>query len=101
MKLIFSLIFLLSQTVWSRDIIVIDHIQNNQTALLVKKILITKFQIPEKLIQINRQNLACDESKDAILHLCVDKDGNMEIKKINKYILKNAFNVFLDQNQKG
>lgn len=99
MKLIFSL-FLFSQITWGREIIIIEHIQNNETASMLKNILVTKFQLPEALIKIRSQVDACSIQTDAILHLCVQKDGELEIKKINKYVLKSAFNIFFDLNEK-
>jgi hypothetical protein len=82
----------------ARDIIIIEHIQNNETAQLVKKILMNKFQLPDRLITINLKTETCSIQNEAILHLCVLKNGELEIKKINKYVLKTAFNVFLDEN---
>ena len=104
MKLIFSILFsfyLFTGRSLGRDIVVIEHIQNSETAKIVKNILINKFQLPEILIQTSSQNDACTVHSDAILHLCILKNGELEIKKINNYILKSAFNIFFDQNEKS
>ncbi len=99
MKLIFSFIIvfsLSSKMAVARDIISIEHLQNIETAILVKNILHTKFKIPEPLIKISSQNNKCSDKTDAILQLCILKNGELIIKKINKYVLKNSFNIFLE-----
>jgi hypothetical protein len=102
MKLIFKALLLsviFTQKTYAREIIVIEHIQNDVTAKMVKNILIKKFQLPERLIRINSRLNTCSIQSDAILHLCVQKSGEMEIIKINTYVLKSAFNVFLNQQE--
>jgi hypothetical protein len=100
MKLIFSfLVLFIVSSAWCRDIILIEHIENQETAKLVKKILITKFQIPEKLIQTTGIKNQCSIQTEAILHLCILKDGELEIKKMNKYILSRSFNIFINQSE--
>jgi hypothetical protein len=100
MKLIFSALLtslLISQNLAAREIILIEHLDNSEVAKIVKNILITKFQMPDQLIQISAQENTCSEHTEAILHLCILKNGELEIKKINRYVLKTAFNIFLDK----
>lgn len=103
MKLTFNIVLFavlaFSQAARAREIIVIEHIQNNETASMVKNILIKKFQLPASLIKIYGLTNNCSEKSDAIVQLCVLKNGELEIKKINRYVLKSAFNIFLDQKE--
>jgi hypothetical protein len=100
MKLIFSALItylLISQNLSAREIILIEHLDNSEVAKIVKNILIKKFQMPDQLIQVSAQDSVCSEHTEAILQLCVLKNGELEIKKINKYVLKTAFNIFLEK----
>lgn len=103
MKLIFKLIITASiifpNLVFSRDVILIEHIDNQDTANLVKQILTNKFQIPKNLIKIYGQESKCTEKTDAILQLCILRNSELEIKKIDRYVLNTAFNIFLEQKE--
>lgn len=103
MKLVFNIFFItllaFSHAVSAREIIIIEHIDNKETALMVKNILLRKFQLPETLIKVYAQANNCSEKSDAILQLCVLRNGELEIKKINRFVLKSSFNIFLDQKE--
>jgi hypothetical protein len=36
------------------------------------------------------------KTSDAIMQLCLKKNGEMEIVKINKFVVENTFRVFLE-----
>lgn len=88
---------LINCNTWAREIFVIEHTNQIEVAKMTKKILINRFQIPESLIQIRNAN--CNDKSEAILQLCILNNGELEIKKINKYVLNNAFNIFLDKKE--
>ena len=97
MKVLFSFLLLVNVEVWAREVIIIEHVKNESTAEVVKNILINKFQIPTQLIQVKGVLDNCNDKSEAILQLCIMPNGTLEIKKINKYVLQNAFNVFLEK----
>jgi hypothetical protein len=102
MKLIFSILltFLLRNScAQARDVVVIEYIKNIESALVTKKILINTFQFPDHFIHIYKQETSCSNKTSAIVQLCILENGELEIRKINQYVLKNSFGIFLDKNE--
>ena len=99
MKLIFSLLFsLISHYSYSRDIIVIENAAGDDLGQLVQTILIKKFNLPKELIALRQNKKQCSEQSDAIVLLCINSNEDLEIKKMNSFIVKNSLGVFLNQN---
>lgn len=81
----------------ARDIIVIENQASIAEGELVKKILNKKFHLPNELIELRMTKLACEKNPEAIIHLCIEKNGELKIAKINQYVVKNSLGSFLNQ----
>lgn len=106
MKLIFRTLLFLSFLlggceVKSREVILIENIGADEVGKLLESILIKKFNLPRELISLRNKSLHCSVNKDAIIHLCLLANGELEIKKINHYVVKNSLGVFLNQAEEG
>jgi hypothetical protein len=95
MKLIFSLIFFVSLQSYARDVILIENEASADEGILLRKILMEKFHFPQELIT-TREKTLCTVKSEAIIHLCLKRDGELEIKKVNQYVVKNSLGVFLN-----
>lgn len=107
MKLIFKTIFLvmitlqcISSTVLCRDIVLIENRGPMETGVLLKTILMDKYHFPANIITLRATGQDCQKKSDSIIHLCIDKNGELEIKKINEFIVQNSLSVFLNQSDK-
>lgn len=94
MKLIFSLLFI-SQS-YARDVILIENRAGIEEAQMVMKVLEQKFNIPRKLITVRNIANNCSKDSDAIMHLCVSENAEMEIVKMNKFVVEKTLRVFLE-----
>lgn len=84
---------------FARDIILIENQASLEEGQLLKKILNKNFRLPLELITIKNINQDCENKTDAIVHLCLLKNGELEIKKINHYVVKNSLSVFADDGE--
>lgn len=97
MKLICSfLILTLSASALSRDIILVENLASKEEGQLLVRIMETKFNIPKNLVtyQIKKQ---CSGKTEAIMHLCLKEDGELEIIKVNRFVVKNSLSAFFDE----
>jgi hypothetical protein len=105
MKLIFKFIlpFCLAttivRTVYSREVILIENRSSKTDGELLRKILVKKFNLPIELIVLRNIGTDCELHTESIIHLCLDKNGNLEIRKFNKYIVENSLGVFFNQEE--
>jgi hypothetical protein len=104
MKLIYRmlipiLLFSKLPLAYSRDIILIENMATIKEGELIKKILKNKFHIPEELITLRNISTQCEISSEAIIQLCMNEEGELIIKKMNQYIVKNSLGVFLNQTE--
>jgi hypothetical protein len=83
--------------VYARDIILIENLADGQSGLLLQNILIKKFHLPRELMTLKNISDACEAKTEAIIHLCLQKDGTLQVKKFNDYVVKNSLGVFLNQ----
>ncbi|MFA6237671.1 MAG: hypothetical protein WC635_10125 [Bacteriovorax sp.] len=83
----------------SREIILIENMASKSEGELLAKILIKKFNLPKELITLRNTNQECENKSDAIIHLCMLPDGELQIRKMNQYVVKNSLGVFLNQNE--
>jgi hypothetical protein len=98
MKLFFSLILLLTISInaYGRDIILISFDKHEEKALVVQKILLNKFSIPKKLIQLKRSKRPCDKKIMAVMHICISDKNEMLIPVIDKDSIS-SFKVFFEE----
>lgn len=81
---------------FSRDVILIENLADNESGKMLLNIVQKKFHIPRKLITYRSVNKECMKTSDAIMQLCLKKNGEMEIVKINRAVIENTFRVFLE-----
>ncbi len=99
-SLLFALFFILfSVQLEAREIVLIENLATLSEGEVLKKILITKFHLPKELITLKHTNTACEARSEAVIHLCLQSDGELVIKKMNQYIVKNSLGVFLNQEE--
>jgi hypothetical protein len=104
MKLIFNISLLccliFSSTIASaREIILIENLATSSEGDLLVNILVKKFRLPKELITLRNTNLPCETKSDAIIHLCLEANGELQVKKMNQYVVKNSLGVFLNQGE--
>lgn len=102
MKLIFSLclaafILIPLREACCRDIILVENGASHDTGLLLRKILENKFQLPRKLITLKNIQGHCDEKTEALVHLCLMPNGELKVLKMNQFVVKNSFGIFMNQ----
>ncbi len=102
MKLIYSAItlcylILISPRAMSREVILIENLATTAEGELLTNILVKKFNIPRELITLKNTNGPCEAKSEAIVHLCLDAEGELQIRRINHYVVKNSLGVFLNQ----
>lgn len=85
-----------STAAYSRDIILIENQASASEGQMLLKIIQEKFNIPRKLITFRSINRECMKSSDSIMQLCLKPNGEMDIVKINKFVIENTFRVFLE-----
>ncbi len=96
MKLIFSLLFAMSLTpVWARDIILVENLASNEEGRMLIKIIGEKFSIPNSIVTYQSKT-ECSTNTEAIMHLCLQKNGELEIVKINRFVVKNSLSAFFE-----
>lgn len=106
MKLIYKsfmlcFLLLLSPRLWSRDIVLIENQATSSEGELLKKILTKKYHIPRELITLRNTTSACEKKSEAIIHLCLGANGELQVEKMNQFVVKNSLGVFLNQENEG
>lgn len=96
---VFSIFILCSASAFGRDVILIENKGTIEDAQIVIKILQEKFNIPRKLITLKNITSECSKASDAIMQLCVKADGEMDIVKVNKFVVENTLRVFLEKEE--
>jgi len=91
-----TLLLLTTYNVHARDVILVENQGGIEQGQLLIKILQEKFNIPRKLITYKNINNECAKESDAIMQLCLKNDGEMEIVKMNKFVIENSLRVFLE-----
>lgn len=84
--------------IYARDVILIENLASKEEGLLLQNILIKKFHLPLELITLKNTTTPCESKSDAIVQLCLQENGELIIKKMNQYVVKNSLGVFLNQN---
>lgn len=88
-----------STKVFSRDVILIENQGSEESGQMLLKIIQNKFNIPRKLIAYRSVKKDCMKTSEAIMQLCLKADGEMDIVKINKFVVENTFRVFLESEE--
>lgn len=80
---------------YAREIILIENLAGPAEEKMLTRILKEKFNIPESFIKVN-QKRACKLNQDAIMHLCLRADGELDVLKIETYAIENMLRTFLE-----
>lgn len=97
-KSLFCCFFIFScPRLFAREIVLIENQASLNEGQLLKSILIKRFHIPKELITLKNSSLPCENKTEAIIHLCLESNGELLIKKINRYVVQNSLGVFFNQ----
>ncbi len=99
MKFICSLCLLLSSTLYAREVILVENKATKEEAQMVLRVLQEKFNIPRKLITIRNIANECAKDSDAIMHLCLKENAEVDIVKMNKFVVEKTLRVFLEMEE--
>lgn len=81
---------------YAREIILIENLADPIEGKTLISILNQKYQFPQKLITYNLLKGQCTKGSDAILHLCIKRNGDIDVLKYEKKVLEKMLNVFLE-----
>lgn len=81
---------------FARDIILIENQASVDEGKLLIRILEEKFNIPRKLISYKRISGHCKTTSDAIMQLCLKNNGELEVIKVDRFVVENSIGVFLE-----
>ena len=96
-KSIVVLFMLLNSTLsHSRNIILIENLASIDEGQMLLRIVQHKFNIPKKLVTYRNIKKECMKNSDAIMHLCLKANGEMDIVKINKFVIEETFRIFAE-----
>ena len=96
-KKILVLFMLMNSTAsYSRDVILIENLASPEEGQTLLRIIQQKFNIPRKLITYRKVNRECMKNSDAIMQLCLKANGEMDIVKINKFVIEETFRIFAE-----
>jgi predicted nucleic acid-binding protein len=92
MKWIFNVfyvfILILTFKCYGREIILVENLASQREGEVLKDLLINKFNIPIQLMTFKKANHLCSHSPESVLHICLKKNGEIEILRMNKEILE-------------
>lgn len=99
MKFQFKVILLtafLSTSALARDIILIENQGSLESGQMLVRILESKFNMPRKFITYKKISGPCKKTSEAILQLCLKNDGELDIVKIDKFVMENSIGAFFE-----
>lgn len=96
-SLIYCYLILICPRLFAREVVLIENLATASEGELLKSILIKKFHLPRELITLKNTNQACETRSEAIIHLCLEANGELLVKKMNQFIVRNSLGVFLNQ----
>lgn len=99
--LVFCSLNLMPDQAFSREVILVENLATKAEGELLVGILVKKFNLPRELITLINTDKACEVKSEAIVHLCLEASGELQIRKMNQYVVKNSLGVFLNQESGG
>lgn len=95
-KSIFTIAVLLMVTnSQARDVILLENMASAKEGEMVMEILLKKFNLPRRLITY-KTKAACSKPNESIMQLCLKPNGELEIVKMNKFVVEETLGVFLE-----
>ncbi len=100
MKFQFKIFLLLAlcNSATARDVILLENMATQKEGEAVVVILQKKFNIPKRLISIKNKP-SCNKTSEAIMHLCLTKEGALEIVKMNKHVVEETLGAFIESEE--
>lgn len=97
MKLIFSsvLFILIANDLLARDIILVENLATKEEGQMLLKILEMKFKIPHSMLTF-KDTQKCSLKTEAIMHLCLQQNGELDVLKVNRYVVNNSLSSFFE-----
>lgn len=92
---------LYSDGVYAREIILIDNLAEAIHGKTLISILNQRYQLPQKLITYNLHKDQCTKGSDAILHLCIKRNGDIDVLKYEQKVLEKMLSVFLESEEQN
>ena len=96
MKFIFSLLFVYSISIQSRDIILIEYQDSSDIELL--KSAFKRNNIPEDLSVFRKVNV-CKKDSNPIIHLCFDKKNDFRIMNVKSKAFQSLMETYNEIDQ--
>ena len=90
-----SIISILSGSLYARDIILIENLATQAEGEALISILQKQFSIPRRLITLKNKKV-CQKNTEAIMHLCLRINSELEIVKMNKFVVEETLAAFAD-----
>lgn len=97
--IIFCLFLLIGPHTFAREVILVENLASSAEGELLIRILVEKFKLPRELITLRNINTPCELKSEAIIHLCLEASGELQVRRMNQYVVKNSLGVFLNQNE--
>lgn len=95
-KLIITLaVIIITTNAYARDVILLENLATVQEGEMVMQILQKKFNLPRSLITYKNKT-GCSKTSEAIMQLCLKANGELEIVKMNKFVVEETLAVFLE-----
>ena len=97
MKFLFKIIitYSLITSANARDVILLENLATPADGEMVLNILLIKFNLPRRLITFKNKS-SCQKTSEAIMQLCLKANGELEIVKMNKFVVEETLGAFLE-----
>ena len=97
MKLIFkcTLLMFMTNALFARDIILVENLASKEEGQMLLKILEKKFKIPASMLTF-KDTKQCSLKTEAIMHLCLQRSGELDVLKVNRYVVNNSLSSFFE-----
>lgn len=101
MKLLFSLLLVTAiQAGQCREIILVENLASSDEGKMLLSIIEEKFNIPKSMVTYKAQK-ECSINSEAIMHLCLRQNGELDVLRVNRFVVKNSLSTFYDDNSKN
>lgn len=98
MKFVFKILFFISLSTQARELVVIGYPSGQSAqAAIVRGALINQLALPSSFIQSHEGS--CQILQEAIATICVDENGDIEVKQQNSIIMQRLLVAFGETNE--
>lgn len=93
--MVISIMTILTSSLYARDVILIENLASQAEGEALVGILQKQFSIPRRLITLKNKKV-CQKNTEAIMHLCLRVNSELEIVKMNKFVVEETLAAFAD-----